>query len=177
MLALILAAICIVPGSSAEVVVDLPVAPPYGGTLFSDDPSVAEVTGRWYARNYRATVHVQGKRKGEAKLWMRYVWGFYMQEAVVGDIIVDDALGMIVSPAHAVVGATTPVLLSALTTGPHVTVVWFEGNRFLGAGQTISLVLPLGIHHVRAEGSSPCGFVASETEIRVVKPRRRALRH
>jgi hypothetical protein len=176
-LALIVAAICVLPGSTSEVTFELPFTPLYGGTIYSDDPYIAEVTGRPVSRSGLATVLVEGRRKGRAKVWMRYVSGISIYNTPVGEVIVDEALGVTVSPAHAVVGVQTPVLLSALTTGPDVVVAWFEGNRYLGLGHNISVTLPLGLHRVRAEGANPCGIVASESEIRVVKPRRRTLRH
>ena len=46
----------------------------------------------------QATITVQGLRQGEAKLWMRYVSGISIYNVVVGEMIVDDALGVTVSP-------------------------------------------------------------------------------
>lgn len=183
MLTLLLATriFCVMSGTTTEVEVVFTGPFANGGTIWALNRHVAIASGYIAPGSSQATVTVEAISEGETALYLTspiYLpSGPRFYPVQIGQIVVDDTVGVTVSPANAVVAVGTPVMLSAITSGSDVTVAWYEGERYLGIGHSISPTLDRGEHRITAQAWNRCGTVTGEALVSVIKPRQRAVRH
>ncbi len=152
-----------------------------GGSIWALNRHVAIASGYLAPGSLQTTVTVEAISAGETPLY--FVSPIYTTAGPkyypvrIGEIIVDDTLALTVTPANPVVAVGAPVRLFAITAGSNVAVAWYEGERYLGIGNSISPTLDRGEHRITAQAWNRCGTVTSEALVSVVKPRQRAVRH
>jgi hypothetical protein len=179
MLPLILASVvCLAPGTTIQTDIDVGFAPLYTGVLSSENPFVADVSGRVAPRSRMGTMTVDGVREGEAGVTLTFVSGISVYRLRVGTVIVGAPLTVTLTTPAGPVAEGTPLTLSAITGGDQpVQVAWYEGSGYLGLGDSITLELPRGTHRIRAEAWNRCGTVTGEIDLVVAARRRRAASH
>lgn len=196
MLALILAAsiICVDPGNTVAVQVDVGFAPLYGGGFSAEDPSVATASGPVRARERVGEAIVKGVAPGETRLILTYLSGISIYRVPLRTIKVGgckpsvprrqkcnarDEPAVTVPEPTSIVLEGSPLTLTAMTSGEGpFSVDWFEGTAFLGVGSPITLTLPGGVHRITAQVWNRCGHVSDDVEVTVVgSDRRRSARH